>query len=147
MYSEEETKVANDKLEELLNKDKKKWMADIQDLVNRIRDIRNLSACQVDMLSYRQRLLDKVTEMRIMIYKRNAVWDRHFKTKYREYSINYDLKLNRDERKDFINADMGAFKLQVHLLETHIDFYRDCIKTLDNMGFAIRNRIRLEDEE
>ena len=44
MYNEEETKVANEKLEELLNKDKKKWMTDIQDLVNRIRDIRNLSA-------------------------------------------------------------------------------------------------------
>jgi len=147
MYSEEETKQANEKLEELLNKDKKKWMADIQDLVNRIRNIRNLSECQVDMLSYRQRLLDKVTEMKIMIYKRNNAWDKHFKLKYREYSLNYDLKLNQSERRDFINADMGAFKLQVKLLQSHIEFYQECINTLDKMGFAIKNRIRLEDEE
>jgi hypothetical protein len=147
MYNETETKEANEKLEALLNRDKTKWMTDIQDLIDKIKNIRELSGCQVNMLSYRQRLLDKVTELKIMIYKRNTVWDRHFKTKYREYSLNYDLKLNRDERKDFINADMGPFKLQIKLLETHIDFYKDCIKTLDNMGFAIRNRIRLEDEE
>ncbi len=75
MYSEEETKQANEKLEELLNRDKKKWMADIQDLVNRIRNIRNLSECQVDMLSYRQRLLDKVTEMKINLHTCGSMTD------------------------------------------------------------------------
>lgn len=147
MYNEEETQKANTKLEDLLNRDKTKWMADIKSLVSDLRDIRKLAECQVTMLSYRQMLLDKVTEMRIMIYKRNLTWDRHYKQKYREYSINYDLKLNQSERNSFIDADMGHFKLQVRLLETHVTFYQDCIKTLDNMGFAIRNRIRLEDEE
>jgi len=147
MYNEEETREANIKLEDLLNRDKSKWMADIKSLVLDLRDIRKLAECQVTMLSYRQMLLDKVTEMRIMIYKRNLAWDRHYKQKYREYSINYDLKLNQSERNSFIDADMGHFKLQVRLLETHVTFYQDCIKTLDNMGFAIRNRIRLEDEE
>ena len=147
MYNEEETREANIKLEDLLNRDKTKWMTDIKSLVSDLRNIRKLSECQVTMLSYRQMLLDKLTEMRIMIYKRNLAWDRHYKQKYGDYSINYDLKLNQTERNSFIDADMGQFKLQIRLLEAHVTFYQDCVKTLDNMGFAIRNRIRLEDEE
>jgi len=143
----QDDKTVNDKLEELLNRDKTKWMSDIKALISDIRDIRKLADCQVTMLSYRQMLLDKVTDMRAMIYKRNLVWDRHYKQRYRDYCINYDIKLNQTERNSFIDADMGEFKLQLKMLESHVTFYQDCIKTLDNMGFAIRNRIRLEDEE
>ena len=35
----------------------------------------------------------------------------------------------------------------MEMLQSHIDYYYECIKTLDNMAFAIRNRIRLDDEQ
>ena len=31
------------------------------------------------------------------------------------------------------------------LLENQVDFYRESVKTLDNMGFAVRNRLAIKD--
>ena len=106
-----------------------------------------LAECQVRMLSYRQILLDKVTDFKTTIYKRNATWDKYYKELYRKYSIDYDVKLTNGEKHQFIKADLSALKIQLDMLQSHIDYYYECIKTLDNMAFAIRNRISLDDKE
>lgn len=146
-YSAEKTRAANDELEKKIIKDRSDWGGKIQDLVQLIKSMNSLSECQVYMLSYRQTLLDKVSDFKTNIYKRNAVWERHFKSKWREYSLNYDLKLTNGEKTQFIKADLSDLKTQISLLESHVDYYLECIRTLDNMAFAIRNRIRLDDDE
>lgn len=146
-YSAENTRKANDELEKKIIADRKKWGDDITKLVSDIKHMNRLSDCQVRMLSYRQILLDKTTDFKSNIYKRNAAWERYFKEKWREYSTNYDLKLTNGEKAQFIKADLSDLKIQISLLESHLDYYFECIKTLDNMAFAIRNRIRLDDEE
>jgi hypothetical protein len=86
-------------------------------------------------------------ELKNTIYKRNAAWERYYKIEYREYSINYDLKLTGGEKHQFIRADLSSLKNQIEMLQGHVEYYQECIKTLDNLAFAIRNRIRLDDEE
>ena len=99
------------------------------------------------MLSYRQILLDKVSEFKTIIYKRTGSLDKYYRTQYREYTLNYDIKLSSSEKNSFIKAELAALRTQINILESHVSYYQECIKTLDNMAFAIRNRIRLNDEE
>ena len=146
-FDDTQIKEANEELESRLANDRREWKDKIKDLISKIKNMSELSECQVRMLSYRQILLDKVSDFKTTIYKRNATWERYYKNQYREYSINYDVKLTSGEKHQFIKADLSSLKTQMEMLQSHIDYYYECIKTLDNMAFAIRNRIRLDDEQ
>tara|TARA_R100001509_G_scaffold159713_1_gene126507 strand:- start:2335 stop:2784 length:450 start_codon:yes stop_codon:yes gene_type:complete len=146
-FDDTQIKQANEELELRLAKDRTEWRDKIKDLISKIKNMSELSECQVRMLSYRQILLDKVSDFKTTIYKRNATWERYYKNQYREYSVNYDVKLTSGEKHQFIKADLSSLKTQMEMLQSHIDYYYECIKTLDNMAFAIRNRIRLDDEQ
>lgn len=146
-FDDSKIKEANEELETRLAKDRNDWKTNIQNLVHKLKSVNQLSDCQVDMLSYRQMLLDKITDLKGVIYKRNTAWEKYYKSQYREYTLNYDIKLTSGEKHQFIKADLGALRNQIDILQSHIDYYQECIKTLDNMAFAIRNRIRLEEEQ
>jgi gluconate kinase len=146
-FDDTQIKQANEELETRLANDRVDWKNKINDLVHKIKNMNDLAECQVNMLSYRQILLDKVTDFKTMIYKRNATWERYYRQQYREYHLNYDIKLTSGEKHQFIKADLSALRTQIDMLQSHVDYYYECIKTLDNMAFAIRNRIRLDDEQ
>jgi len=146
-YDDSITGGANDELETRLAKDRNSWKSKIQDLVGLLKNMNDLAECQVLMLSYRQILLDKITDFKTTKNKRNAAYDRYFKIQYREYSVNYDVKLTSGEKTAFIKADLSNLRTQMEMLQSHIDYYQECIKTCDNLAFAIRNRISLDDKE
>ena len=58
---------------------------------------------------------------------------------------NYDYKLTDKIREKFIEAELADDKMILSLLENQVDFYRESVKTLDNMGFAVRNRLAIKD--
>lgn len=136
----------NEKLDERLSKDRIEWKDKINDLVFKIKNINDLADCQITMLSYRQILLDRLVDFKTMIYKRKSTLEKYYKSRFRYYTIDYDIKLSSSEKSQFIKADLSALSTQIDMLQSHIDYYYECIKTLDNLAFAIRNRIRLEDE-
>ena len=146
-FDDTKIKEANDELENRLTGDRGDWRMKITELVTKIKNMDELADCQVRMLSYRQILLDKITDFKTTIYKRNASWERYYRNQYREYTLNYDVKLTSGEKHQFIKADLSSLKTQIDMLQSHVDFYQESIKTLDNMAFAIRNRIRLDDEQ
>jgi len=146
-YNETNVQNANAELEKRLVSDRNDWQDKIKTLIQKIKSVSELADCQVHMLSYRQILLDKIAEFKTIVYKRNASLDKYYRSQYREYTLNYDIKLTSGEKNSFIKAELSALRTQINILESHINYYQECIKTLDNMAFAIRNRIRLNDEE
>ena len=60
---------ANIKLEEQLVKDRIEWKDKIKTLIANSKNYNELAECQVLMLSYRQILLDKISEFKSTIYK------------------------------------------------------------------------------
>jgi len=145
-FDDNKTKEANEELERRLSIDRDEWKGKIQLLVQKLKNVNQLSDCQVEMLSYRQMLLDKIIDLKHVIFKRNSTWEKYYKNQYREYTLNYDIKLTGGEKHQFIKADLASLRTQIDILQSHIDYYHECIKTLDNMAFAIRNRIKLEEE-
>ena len=133
------------KLEDRLRKDRETWMVKIESLIQMMKNITKLSQAQVYMLSYRQILIDKQADFQYTIYRKNSDYEVFYRSKFMEY-VNSSTKLNGGERDRIVKADLTAIRRQINILESHMNFYKECIKTLDNMGFAIRNRIKLEDD-
>jgi hypothetical protein len=133
-------------LEETLFRDRDKWSNKIRELIAMMKNVNDIPEAQVFMLSYRQMLLDATSSFQSSLYKKNVSFDTYYKSKFREYTLDYDIKLNGGEKEKLIRSDLSIIQRQINLLESHIDYYKECIRTLDNMGFAIRNRIRVAEE-
>ena len=63
--------------------------------------------------------------------------------RFREYKLSYDIKLSSSEAQAFVNADCKALKLQIKMIHTQIVYFEESIKTLDNLGYAIKNKIEI----
>lgn len=133
-----------DALEKKLIEDRLDWNAKLDKLVKDSKRIEQLAESQVFMLSYRQILVDKLIDMKNVISRKNARNYAYIRDRWRYYRTNYDLKLQDKEIKDFMNADMCENITQLELLNNQIEYYRSTIDTIDKLGFAIKNRIAIE---
>jgi len=120
------------------------WGVKIIDLVKKIKNINELNDAQVDMLSYRHMIVELLTKYRIRVRKTQTTCEKQFKSKFIGY-FNYDYKINDKQKVDMVNADLYFYRLQLGLLESQVDFFKECVSTLDKMGFAIKNRVNFEE--
>jgi len=124
-----------------------KWNNKILSLIKSIADIKGVPNAQIFMLSYRHQLVDKIADLRLNVFKINSLYDTTYKEKYIEYKSSYNLKLNAGETDKFVKSDLSNIKRQYEVLNSHIDFYSEVIKTLDNLGWAIKRRMDLYTDE
>ena len=85
-------------------------------------------------------MVEQLASIGTKIRSQKSACDRLYKQKWIEY-YNYDYKLTDKQRERFLEADMADDKHMLELLETQKAFLEGSIKTLDNMGFAIKNRL------
>ena len=86
---------------------------------------------------------DKLAEYRILHEKRQEMFDKQTTDRFREYKLSYDIKLSGSETQAFVQSDCKALKLQLKMIHTQIIYFEESIKTLDNIGYAIKNKIEI----
>ena len=128
------------KLDEYLGKQRLDWTEKIKDLTEDLKKGVNLEQVSSYSLSYRQIMVEQLASMSNRIRAQKSVVDRKYKQKWLEY-YNYDYKLTDKQREKFVEADLSDDKHMLELLETQKSFIEGTVKTLDNMGFAIKNRL------
>jgi hypothetical protein len=133
-------------LEDLIQKDKISWGEKIGTIIKMSGEVSKIGEAQVLMLSYRHQLVDAMTDTHFNLYKINVKFEKAFKERYLWYMNNQDRAFTGGERDKFVRADLSELKRQSLMVESHIEFYRECIKTLDNLGFAIKRRMELATE-
>ena len=133
----------NKVLEEKLELERKEWREKVLELVNMMKDNKKLSEAQVYQLSYRQQVQELLAGYRILIEKRQGVLETQSVSRFREYTLNYDIKLSSGEKNTFVSADLNALKQQINMIKTQITYFEECVKTLDNFGFAVRNKLEI----
>ena len=131
------------KIETLLEKERKEWSDNIQKLIKNIGITNQLSSSQVDMLSYRHMITDKIIEFNIMLNKKRSNDSNYTKTRYQYYKTNHDVRLDHREIMEYIKSDMSLRSRETGLIEQQISYYKQAVETLDKMGFAIKNKIIL----
>lgn len=137
------TNEVNKELEDRLSKERDEWKEKLISLIESIKDTRKLSEAQVLQLSYRQIIQDKLAEYRILNEKIQEKFDKQCTQRFREYALNYDIKLSSSEKAAFIQSDCAALKFQTKMLSTQITYLEETTRTLDNLGFAIKNKIEI----
>jgi hypothetical protein len=130
-------------LEERFKEERTEWNGKIINLIESIKCTTKLAEAQVIQLSYRQIIQDKLAEYRILHEKRQEMLDKQTVDRFREYKLSYDIKLSSSEAQAFVQADCKALKLQIKMIHTQIIYFEESIKTLDNLGYAIKNKIEI----
>lgn len=146
-YDDEQAKEKLAAIEQKLANERKEWKEKIHDLIKMIKGTSTLAEAQVYMLSYRQLFVEKITELRALHMKKQKSIDTFYRDQYREYTVNYDIKLSPAEKNQFIKADLGNLRMQAELLENQMNFFQESIKTMDTMSFSINNRIKLAEAQ
>ena len=136
----------NKVLEELILLDKSSWGEKISTIIKMSGDVSKIGEAQVLMLSYRHQLIDALTDTHFNLYKINVKYEKAFASRYQWYMHENDRSYTGGERDKFVRADLSELKRQSLMVESHIEFYRECVKTLDNLGFAIKRRMELATE-
>lgn len=130
-------------LEQKLELERKEWREKVLELINMMKDNKKLSEAQVYQLSYRQQVQELLANYRILIEKRQGMLETQSVSRFREYTLNYDIKLSSGEKNTFVSADLNALKQQINMIKTQITYFEECVKTLDNFGFAVRNKLEI----
>lgn len=137
----------NKKLEEQLCIERKRWNSDLQELIQCLKNNHDLANAQVTQLSYRQMMVESLTQYRILLEKKQEDFDKQKISRFRDYSVSYDLKLTNPEKNQFSESDLSGIKFQVKILQTQIEYFSESIKLLDNFGFAVKNRLQIISEQ
>jgi hypothetical protein len=127
-------------LDEYLSKQREDWTSKIKNLANDLKLGSNLEEVSAYTLSYRQILVEMLATMGNKIRSQKSTLDKKYKDKWIEY-YNYDYKLTDKQREKFVEADIADDAHILELLQTQKSFIEGSVKTLDNMGFAIKNRL------
>jgi len=127
-------------LDDYLSKQRVDWTSKIKGLAEQLKIGINLEEVSSYTLSYRQILVEQLATMGNRIKSQKATVDKRYRDKWIEY-FNYDYKLTDRMREKFVEADISDDTQILELLITQKNFIEGSVKTLDNMGFAIKNRL------
>ena len=130
-------------LDDYLGTQRTEWTDKIKDLTLKLKRGIELDEVRSYTLSYRQILVEQLATMCSKIRSQKSTCQKAYKSKWIEY-YNFDYKLTDKQREKFIDADISEEKQVLDLLESQKNFIEGSIKTLDNMGFAIKNRLDIE---
>ena len=127
-------------LDEYLANQRSEWTLKIKELTTNLKEGINLEDVSAYTLSYRQILVENLATIAGKIRTQKGTVDKLYKQKWIEY-YKFDYKITDKQRERFIDADLSDDKQILDLLESQKAFIEGSVKTLDNMGFAIKNRL------
>lgn len=131
-------------LDKKLSEQREEWTLKIQDLAKSLRYINGIEDTIASVLSNRQKLIDHIAYINVKIRdQRRKINDKYRESYIKYYS--YDYKLGEKQKEKFIEADLADDNMILSHLENQLEFFKESVKTLDNMGFAIRNRLAIKD--
>jgi chorismate mutase len=131
-------------LDQKLSAQRNEWSATIRNLAQSLRNINTMEITIADVLSSRQTLVDQMAYINVKIKQQKKTIAARYREAYIRY-YNYDYKLGEKQKEKFLENDLADDNMILSHLENQMDWLRDSVKTLDNMGFAIRNRLALKD--
>lgn len=134
-------------LEKAFKEERDNWDNKVTELVSSIRYNDRFTEAMVLGLSYRQQIVDQITQYKQVSAKRRSNIDKLRVMRYREYMIEGDLKLSASEKNDAVNADLTAYTYQLSIIENQIEFLRETLKTLTDFQYTIKNKLEIIKEE
>lgn len=140
---ESRTQTVNEELDTRFKEERADWNDKMYDVIKSIKDTKKLTEAQVIQLSYRQMVAEKLAEYRILCDKRQESYDKLIQKRNSEYDNMSAVKLSAVDKKVSLAGDYAALNRQIKMISRQIAYFEETIKTLDNLGFAIKNKIEI----
>lgn len=132
------------KIEDKLIESQKKWAKIISTLKDKLySDIKNIVEIEAESISNIQILTDEITSYALKIARDMSRIKKLQKEKFEYYCVQYKIKTNASEKSKLIEADISTYTHKVNVYEIHVEYLKETKKNLDNIRWAIKNKLEL----
>lgn len=131
--------------EDTFNRERTEWTERIRELSIRMKNIREMAEVQVDLYSDRQKLLEYAYKLGQIVSRQNAKYRSDKRTKMIYYSEEHNVRYGSNEKTSLIEGDLSDLKKKIDIVDNHVSFVNETIKTVDHMLYGIKSRISLEE--
>lgn len=140
----EEFEIALEELKTSLKDKEDYYHNTVIKLAGRLKDdVKKAIDLQSDIINNRQIIADEIKKIAYKIYKDIPTIKKMRKQQFEYYTLKYQIKTNSTEKVKLMEADLALYDYKIDIYNTHMEFLRECCKSLDNMNFAIKNKIEL----
>lgn len=135
---------SNDPIYARFKTEREEWTEKVGEMTERLRDIYKLGDLLTDLYSQRQIALEYAHTLMAHLSKVNKIFRDKKVERYDFYTRNYDIRLDKDPKNDRIIADLADIVERKELLQNHLDYIRETIRTIDGICYAVKHRMELE---
>ena len=133
-------------LEDYIAQHQQQWSNVISEMNGMMKKFTDLPDLQMTIYSKRQNALDYYFNLLYQISAMSKEYKKQYAAKYNNYKVNSQIRYNSDTAINAqIAADLADVSYKLTLLENHSKYMQETIKTIDNLIYAISNRIRIEE--
>jgi hypothetical protein len=134
-----------DKLISILEESENYWNATITSLTKKmVCSAKEVVPLQAEIISLRQQVSEQIKNMSYQIYKMMPKIKTFRKQRFEYYVGNQAPYItNASERMKLIEWELAAHDYKKDILDNHIEFLRETLKNIDNLNFAVKNKITL----
>jgi hypothetical protein len=136
---------SNDAIFARFKNERDEWTVRIQSMSARMKDIYEISELQIDIYSYRQIAVDYTHTLMTHLTKINRIFRERKIERWEHYTRNYDLRMDKDPKELHIYVDIADVVERKDFIQTHLEFFRETIRTIDSMSYGIKHRLALEE--
>lgn len=136
---------SNDSLSARFSSEREEWRERLEGYAIRFRDIYQIGDLLTDIYSARQIAVEYLHTLLSHMTKLNRVMREKKVERYEHYTRNYEMRLDKDIKFEFMMNDIAVVVERRELLQNHIDYFRETIKTVDTMCYGIKHRLSLEE--
>jgi hypothetical protein len=130
--------------EEIFEKEREKWSDKISELASKMRSIHNVAEVQIELFSCRQIVSERSHKVGQILSKLNSEYRGRKGERMVHYSTGVQNRYGANEKTHLIEADLRDIKYRIDLLDNHMSFLNETVKSMDHMLYGIRQRIDLE---
>lgn len=120
------------------------WKHDIESISKRFRKIEDMVEVQVDLYSSRQVATEYVYQLITTQSKLKKMHGAEWKKWYDHYTLNEDHRPSEKEKAKLIDDKISNIKLNLDVIQSHIEYMRETVRTIDQMIFGIKSRNEIE---
>ena len=130
---------------ERFEQERNDWTEDVRGISSRFKNIDDMVDVQVDLYSKRQLGVEYMHQLMVLQSRLKKTWIAEYKKAYDALILDQDYRYSEKERQRIAEEKTSASKLKLDILQSHVDFFRETIKTIDNMIFGVKHRLEIED--
>jgi len=124
--------------------ERKLWYNIVKEMGTRFKKIEDLALVQIDLYSRRQEAVEYMFRLISIHSLLKRKYTKEWQAAYDRVGQNEDLRYNDKEKTKGANTATMEIKFKMEVVQTHIDFFRETMKSIDSMIFGVKHRIEIE---